>query len=201
MLEPLQQLWDAFVAFVEVYPFMLALGVMLLAPMGVPASPLLLLCGAVWGSFMHPVWVVACGVGSLFVGSLWPYALCRLLPDPWLSKIPFVDPVSLRERFFKDGENVWTFLFILRFTPGIPFSVHNVTCGVLKTPFRPYVIMSFLSCLVAGFAMIVLGDAVVSGNGSLVIGAIVLIVVVSLAVRKIIAKTDTSRGDAETRSL
>ena len=200
MLETLQQLWESFVAFVEVHPLMLAFGVIFLAAIGVPASPLLLLCGAVWGSFMHPALVVACGVGSLYLGALWPYALCRLLPDLWLSKIPFLDPVKLRERFFKDSSNVWTFLFILRFAPGIPFSLHNVACGVLKIPLRPYLIMSFLSCLVAGFAMIVLGDAIVSGKASLVIGAVVLIVVISIVIRRIMNKFGTSREAAKARS-
>ncbi|MGB0370659.1 MAG: VTT domain-containing protein [Opitutales bacterium] len=188
MLELLKELWATFVALVEAYPPLLGLGIVVLAGCGVPASPLLILCGAVWGSFLAPVWVVAFGVGSLYLASIWPYLICSKLPDTWLARIPFVNPVELRRRFLSKSENVWTFLFILRFTPGIPFGLHNVASGVLKVPLKPYLIMSFLSCLTAGVLMILLGDAIVSGQASLVIGVVVLIVVVSFVVRQATSK-------------
>ena len=169
------------------YPPLLALGIIVLAGLGFPASPLMLLCGAVWGSFLHPVWVVFFGVSSLYLAAIWTYLVCYQLPEVWLEKIPLVRPISLRERFLSKSENVWAFLFVLRFTPGIPFALPNIASGVLKIPPFPYFVMSFLSSLTAGAAIILLGDAIVSGQARLVILAVVLMVIVAFAVRKLLA--------------
>lgn len=189
MLELLTNFWAAFVALVEAYPPLLAIGIIILAGSGVPSSFLLVLCGAVWGSFLPPVWVVFFGVLSLYLASIWPYLLFSRLPEAWLAKIPFFNPLDIKRRFLSKSENVWTFLFVLRFTPGIPFAPQNVVSGILKIPARPYLIMSFLSCLTAGILMILLGDALVSGQASFLAGIVVLIVIVSILVRRALSRT------------
>lgn len=188
MIDFLHNLWASFVAFVEAYPPMLALGIIVFAALGVPASALLVLCGAVWGSFMPVGWVVCFGVLSLYLASIWPWVLCSRLPDRWLAKIPFLKPVELRERFLSQSSDVWAFLFVLRFTPGVPFVLHNVVSGVLKIPAKPYLIMSFLSSAVAGVMMILLGDALTSGNLSFFVGVAIVVVVFALVNKKLSAR-------------
>lgn len=78
-------------------------------------------------------------------------------------------------------ENALTVTLLVRLTPGPPYSVQAVICGLAEVPFRLYMIVSWLAILPWALGGIILGKGLLSGNfGRAAMGVGVLIVAVVL---------------------
>lgn len=78
-------------------------------------------------------------------------------------------------------ENALTVTMIVRLTPGPPYSVQAVICGLAEVPFRMYMIVSWLAILPWAIGGIILGKGLLSGDfGRAAMGVGVLVVAIVL---------------------
>ncbi len=95
--------------------------------------------------------------------------LARLM-ERYGYKVPRVTP-----------ENALTVTLIVRLTPGPPYAVQAVICGLAEVPFRLYMIVSWLAILPWSIGGIILGKGLLAGDfGRAAMGFGVLIVAIVL---------------------
>ena len=157
------------------YPWAIFLALVILPGFAFPASPLLLLAGAVWGST-----ATSCGLAlsAILLNIGWTHLLaagpCKALVirllgkrgDRW-SALPRADLIKL----------AW----ILRVTPGVPLFVQNYGLGVLGVPLRHSLLaaLPITGLYVCGFVLT--GGAIFSGRFGLVLTGAGLIAAAAVA--------------------
>ncbi len=119
----------------------IALALLIVLPaLPVPTSALLLLFGYVWRN--DPWIAVPLGIGALLLNATWTYLLAaypaRKLFENLLSRLKIQLPD-------KTKFNPLKLTLILKLTPGIPMFLQNYSLGLLRVPFRIYLLCTLLS--------------------------------------------------------
>ena len=161
---------DLVIGWCRAYPFVLFAALVLLPGFGFPASALLLLAGATWGSSWSSC---ALAIAATALNMSWTYLVAagpasslvaRLLGARW-------------DRWRSLGQNDRIRLAILlRVTPGVPLFVQNYILGLLAVPFLPYILISVPLNGVFVIGFVLTGGAIFQGNAGLALsGAAVLV--------------------------
>lgn len=80
-------------------------------------------------------------------------------------------------------KNALSVLLVVRLTPGPPYAFQCFLLGVAETPFRLYMIVSWLAILPYALAAIILGQGLRNGNFGLIFAAIGVVVVATVGVQ------------------
>ncbi len=160
-------------AFLRHHPYLLFFAIVLLPALPVPASPLLILSGIVYGSqFGMPV---ACAITilGLVLNMSWTYAVAagpaRALVERLMRRLEVHVPKLSTGGAFQ-------LILIMRITPGFPFFLQNLVLGFLRVPFRLYLPMSAALTSIFAIGFVVSGGAIFKGNFSLALLGVVLVV-------------------------
>jgi uncharacterized membrane protein YdjX (TVP38/TMEM64 family) len=171
--------------YLEAHPWTLVLALAILPGLGFPISPLLILVGVVLGPLYGIIPATLIGVTAQTCCLLWTY---------WLAAGP------LRGFLKKTVLKKWTLPeltqrgalrigFIIRVTPGIPYSLQNVALGVMGLRFKTYLIASVPVQALYSTGFIVTGGAIFQGKGALALIGVALLVVVIVATRMLLNRS------------
>ena len=161
------------------HPIALFAAIAILPGFGFPASPLLIIAGAVWGSNLSSCFIA---IAATALNMAWTYAAAAGPARKVVARI-------LGTRWDKwrniDRRNLLKLTLLLRITPGLPLALQNYTLGLLAVPFLSYLLISIPinGLFVAGFVLT--GGAIFDGSlGAAIVGLSILIVA-SIAVKMI----------------
>ena len=159
----------------------------------VPALPLTLLGGVVFG----PVWGVVYVWTAATLAAALAFLVARYLARDLVRSRMDGNPrlAGIDAAVERHG---WRILLITRLVPLFPFNLQNFAYGLTRIPFWTYVGMTGLCILPGTIAFTLAGGAVSSGGSPARIGwtlaaAAVLIVVVSLAPRWLLRRSPAAR--------
>lgn len=168
--------WVEWIASFGPLPFFLAMSI--LPAFWIPVSPFLLLAG-----FVYPLPVAI--VGSLAALSAnmamcWLFAgvICRPFFERLVTRFGYTVP-RLSNRSMMQAA------FLLRITPGMPFPFQNYSLGLARMPFNRYMLISVPTMSFMCVSIIIFGDALLKGDGAMILGAIALIVMVAIVVSRV----------------
>lgn len=169
----------AVIEWLSSHPWALILSLATLPGLGFPISPIFILFGAVLGPKYGIFNTCLIGIFAQSICSAWAYALAA---GPLRQ---FVLKYLLKNRTLPTltPQNAWRMACILRITPGIPYALQNFVLGVIKLPFRIYMLVSvpIQSLYCVGF--IVSGGAIFSGRIGLALTVGVFLIALILATR------------------
>ena len=169
-------------------PVAFFVGMAIVPAFGFPLSPFTLSAGSVfaptlgWPTVLVAMWV------ALAVNVSITYCLARWMARPVLEKL--VLRLGYKWPQVPPGE-AWNFTILLRVTPGPPFVAQSALLGLAEVPFRIYLIGSVIIAGMYGTAFAVFGEALLSGQGRMVmvgIGALAALSVGTHLLRKHLAK-------------
>lgn len=146
----------------EAGPVMFFLAMAVLPAIGAPLSFFSLTAGSVFGPQIGTPAVVFFSVAAITANMALSYVLAHRAFRPLLEslvkrlgyKMPQVDPGDVNG-----------LIVLIRVTPGIPFPVQNYLLGLAGVPFGRYLLLSALIQLPINAAVVLLGDAILSGKG------------------------------------
>lgn len=128
---------------------------------GFPLLPFAIAAGPAFAPELGVAGVIGCAVGAVAMNVALSYVVAaRLLRGPVhavVRRFGYVPPVL-------DPRQGWLVTLLVRVVPGPPFWVQSYALGLLRVPFRAYLVVSTL--VPAGYlsAAILLGDAVLQGR-------------------------------------
>jgi uncharacterized membrane protein YdjX (TVP38/TMEM64 family) len=148
----------------------------------VPGSPLTLLGGALFGSFLGTLYTI---VGAS-LGALSAFLISRIVRG----KLPRASTTSAirvqLERYdARIKENGFLTVLFLRFVPLFPFNGLNYALGLTSVRFRAYAWGTVLGIIPGTFAYTYFGDALATLNPVAIAGAICVLVIVIILGRLI----------------
>jgi membrane protein DedA with SNARE-associated domain len=170
-------MFEAIISFLQIHIIPLgALGVFLasvieevIAP--IPSSVVLLMSGFLfltntlgsefWGALVFKIFIPA-SVG-MTLGSLFIYGLAYWLGRPFITRYGKWFGVEWQEvenveKKFAEGPKDGIFIFVARAIPIIPSVVISAFAGVLRIPFRTYVVSSLLGIMVRVLVLALIGS-------------------------------------------
>ena len=147
--------WVVFEGFVLANGFWLFCAIAVLPAFILPVSPLLILAGK-WGGEHSPWLACLYSVLALAVNLGWTYWFAR---KPGKKLVKWVLSKTKHKLPDEQPENLFQWALILRLTPGVPFIFTNYILGILKMPFRSYLLISLpiLSLTSCGYVLIFAG--------------------------------------------
>ena len=160
-------------------PIALFAAIAILPGFGFPASPLLILAGAVWGSDLGSCFIA---ISATALNMTWTYAAAAGPARRLISRI-------IGSRWDKwrdmDRRNLLKLTLLLRITPGVPLVIQNYTLGLLAVPFVSYLLISvpINGLFVTGFVLS--GGAIFEGQIGLLILGISILAAATIAVKMI----------------
>jgi len=153
--------WDLAVGFLRERPLWLFLALVILPGLPVPTSALLFVAGMVWRE--HPVAACAIHLVAMGMNLSWTYWLAAGFGHRTVERLLGVIGVAMPEI---QGGSRMRLVLALKLTPGIPLFVQNYLCGVLRVPFRIYLLVSLLCNGIIGIGFVLAG--VGFGDGKVV---------------------------------
>jgi len=177
LLDIITQTVDAVIAWCAGNLILLFLAIAVLPGFGIPASPLLILAGVVWGSTWQ---TCAITLAAVALNMSWTHYLAsgpassivtRLLGARW-QRWKNIHPNNLRR-----------FTVLLRITPGIPFFLQNYVLGLLGVPYLTYILISIPLNGVWVIGFVLTGGAIFEGNIGMIAAGIAILVAAGLALR------------------
>jgi uncharacterized membrane protein YdjX (TVP38/TMEM64 family) len=147
--------WVVFEGFVLANGFWLFCAIAVLPAFILPVSPLLILAGK-WGGEHSPWLACLYSVIAIAVNLGWTYWFAR---KPGKKLVKWVLSKTKHKLPDEQPENLHQWALILRLTPGVPFIFTNYILGILKMPFRSYLLISLpiLSITSCGYVLIFAG--------------------------------------------
>lgn len=190
--EMLTHLWYDFENIVLANGFWLFLAIAILPAFILPVSPLLILAGK-WGGTHSPWMACLYSVLAIAVNLGLTYWFAR---KPGNSLVKWLLSKTKHQLPEKPPANLAQWALILRLTPGVPFIFTNYILGVLKLPFRSYLLVSLpiLSITSCGYVLIfagVFGGEKIEESAqrwAYVLGGIGLVLAMTLLGRMILGK-------------
>ena len=175
-MDGIKSLWsmkDAVVGWCQSNPWVLFAALVILPAFGFPASALLLLAGATWGT-------TAKGCGIAILGSAlniaWTYLAAAGPARRLVGRILGTRWDRWREM---DRGNLFKLTVIMRITPGLPLCVQNYVLGLLAVPFAAYLLISIPLNAVFVVGFVLTGGSIFEGKaGTAIAGVSVLIAAV-----------------------
>lgn len=148
----------------------------ILPGLGAPMLTFSLPVGSIFGPTLGMPMVVFWSLVATTVNLVLTYALARRGLRPVLNGL--VKRLGYKLPEVESGD-VIDLIVILRLTPGIPFLVQNYLLGLADVPPGRYLTVSCLLVLPQAMAFVLFGNALMSGQGRLVLVAIGVLAVVS----------------------
>ena len=144
--------------------------------LGAPMLAFSLPVGTIFGPTLGMPLVVFWSLVATLVNMTLTYALARRGLRPILDamvkrlgyKLPAVESGDLTD-----------LIVILRLTPGIPFLVQNYLLGLADVPVGRYLVVSSLFVLPQAVAFVLFGNALMTGQGKLILAAVGLLVAIA----------------------
>lgn len=133
---------------------------------GVPMLAFTLPVGAIFGPTLGMPMVVVWSLVAMTVNLTLTYLLARRALRPILEKL--VKRLGYKLPEVESGD-VLDLIIILRVTPGIPFCVQNYMLGLAEAPVGQYLWVSCLIALPYCAAFVMFGNALLTGQGKLVL--------------------------------
>ena len=160
-------------------PIALFAAIAILPGFGFPASPLLILAGAVWGSDLGSCFIA---IAATALNMTWTYAAAAGPARRLISRILGCRWDRLRDM---DHRNLLKLTLLLRITPGVPLVIQNYTLGLLAVPFVSYQLISvpINGLFVTGFVLT--GGAIFEGQIGLLILGISILIAAAIALKMI----------------
>lgn len=146
----------------EAGPVAFFIAMAFLPALGVPMLAFALSAGPVFGERLGLGWVIVLANLMETLNLMMTYLLARRGLRPLFEKL--VARLGYKLPRVESGD-VTDLIIILRVTPGVPFFAQNYLLGLAEVPFGKYV---GLSCLIAwplNTALMLFGDALLSGKG------------------------------------
>lgn len=165
----------------------------LLPALGVPMLAFVLPAGALFGERFGLGGVIGLCLAAVTANMLLSYSLARWILRPWLSRLIVRLGYKMPEL---QGSDATDLLVIMRVTPGIPFFVQNYMSGLADIPLGRYLAISCLIAWSFNTAFVFFGDALLHGQGRLVMlgfGVIVALIAILHMVRHHYAKKKKSQ--------
>jgi len=180
---------DQLLAGCRAYPAVLFVALVVLPGLGFPASALLVLAGATWGSN----WT-GCAVALLatFLNMSWTYLVAA---GPARSLVARVLGARWdRWRCLEHRDRI-RLAILLRVTPGVPLFVQNYVLGLLAVPFIPYIIISvpLNGIFVVGFVLT--SGAIFEGRLGMAISGVAVLVAAFVLVRMLRARFKSPKAN------
>ncbi|MCX6875089.1 MAG: hypothetical protein NTW21_14955 [Verrucomicrobia bacterium] len=164
------------------HPAVLFAALVILPGFGFPASALLVLAGAAWGSDWRSC---ALALVAMFLNMSWTYLLAA---GPARSLIARVLGTRWdRWRTMGHGDRL-RLAVLLRVTPGVPLFVQNYLLGLLAVPFLPYLLISVPINGIFVVGIVLTGGAIFEGRVGVAITGIAILVAAVLGVRLLRAR-------------
>lgn len=191
--EGIKQLWsmkDVIVGWCQSNPWLLFAALVILPAFGFPASPLLLLAGATWGTSWKGCGIAIAGAA---LNITWTYLAAAGPARRLVGR-------ALGTRWDRwrdmDRSNLYRLTFLLRITPGLPLCVQNYVLGLLAVPFIPYLLISvpLNAVLVVGFVLT--GGSIFEGKAGTAILGITVLVVAVLVIQLLRSRLRSERPDS-----
>jgi uncharacterized membrane protein YdjX (TVP38/TMEM64 family) len=124
--------------------------------------------------------VIAAGLAAVAVQLALSYWLARWALRPLVERL-------IRRRGYAvprlTEENIWSVALLVRLTPGPPMFLGSCLLALAATPFRIYMIVSWLVALPWVCAGVILGRGILQGNFALAAAALALIAAAVIAAR------------------
>lgn len=145
----------------------------------VPATPLSLSAGALFGAVSGAVYILigaSIGAGLAFLTS-------RFILQQWANQLVDTKLSKIREYFDAIERNGFLTVLFLRLVPLFPFNGINFALGITKVKFVEYMTASVLGIIPGVVTLSFLGGAFLSGNiRDIVIGLMMYLVLASVGV-------------------
>jgi uncharacterized membrane protein YdjX (TVP38/TMEM64 family) len=181
--ERLAQLRTAIEAYGAWAPALYVGGYVIAELLFVPALPLTLLGGVVFGPVRGTVYTWIAGTLAAAIAFLVARHLARDTVERWRARSPRLDRIDAAVK-----RHGWRILMLTRLVPLFPFNLQNFAYGLTRIPFWTYVGVTAVCILPGTIAFTLAGGALSSGGNPgtiawMLAAAGVLIVLVSLAPR------------------
>jgi uncharacterized membrane protein YdjX (TVP38/TMEM64 family) len=151
---------------------------------GAPLTVFTITAGEVFAPLMTLGGVIVATMLAIGVNLAFTYWLARYALRPLLSRIAGHYGYRIPR---VTHENARSVAIAIRLTPGPPFAMQSYILGLAETPFRTYMVVSWICILPWALGAIILGRGILNGNFKLVLygmGVIVVATVVIQAIRK-----------------
>jgi uncharacterized membrane protein YdjX (TVP38/TMEM64 family) len=160
----------------EAGPFVFFSAMAILPGLGAPMLAFSLPAGELFGPTLGMPMVVFWTLVATTLNLLLTYAVARRGLRPVLQAL--VKRLGYKLPEVESGDAI-DLIVIVRLTPGVPFVVQNYLLGLTEIPAVRYVTVSCLLVLPQAVAFVIFGQALMSGQGKLVLAAVGLLAVVS----------------------
>jgi uncharacterized membrane protein YdjX (TVP38/TMEM64 family) len=178
-LEQLARLRTRIEAFGPWAPLLYVAGYVVAELLFVPALPVTLLGGLVFGPVRGTVYTWIGGTLAAAIAFLIARHLARDTVDRWRARSPRLERIDAAVE-----RHGWRILMLTRLVPLFPFNLQNFAYGLTRIPFWTYVGVSWACMLPATVAFTLAGGALSEGTAGrtlwMLAGAALLIVLVSL---------------------
>lgn len=142
----------------------------------IPGAPMTIAGGALFGSVFGTFYVV---IGAT-AGAILAFLLSRTLGRDFVGALENGKFQKLAEYDGKIEKNGFSTVLFLRFVPLVPFNGLNFALGLTKVKFRDYALGTILGIIPGTFAYVYLGDSVASLRVWNIVGAIILLTLLTL---------------------
>ena len=160
-------------------PIALFAAIAILPGLGFPASPLLILAGAVWGSHLGACFIA---IAATVLNMTWTYAAAAGPARRLVARILGTRWDKWRDM---DHRNLLKLTLLLRITPGLPLFLQNYTLGLLAVPFVPYLLISVPINGLFVTGCVLTGGAIFEGSLGAAIVGVSLLIAASITVKMI----------------
>lgn len=163
-------------------PLLFFLALVILPAFPVPLSALLLMAGAVFEPRFGLLGASALTIVALAINMAWSYWAAA---GPGRHLVEFIlKRTRARIPDLPRGQAV-QLLLILRLTPGIPYFLHNLVLGFLRTSFPLYMVLSVLIIGPVAVGWIISGGAIMDGRVGLAMLGLGIILIFAFVTRMI----------------
>jgi uncharacterized membrane protein YdjX (TVP38/TMEM64 family) len=171
-------------------PFFLLM--LFLPAAGVPITVFTLSAGSVFSPTLGLPLVLLLSFICIGLNLVFTYALARWVFRPWVERLCGWLGFRLPDVPLADQRSL---VVMLRLTPGPPYVFQNYLAGVARIHFSVYLTTSWVLAVLDASIYIIFGSALVHGSGRMVLTAVGLFVVLSLAGRLIYKRVKGKAGN------
>ena len=158
------------------WPFFVAMAT--LPAFWIPVSPFLLLAGAIYSLPIAISGTILALSTNMAVSWLLAGALFRPFFERLVGRFGYSVPKL-------SDKSMLQVAFLLRITPGMPFPFQNYTLGLARMPFFKYMLVSVPTSTLMSISIIIFGDALLKGDGAMILSAIALFALITIVVSRV----------------
>jgi uncharacterized membrane protein YdjX (TVP38/TMEM64 family) len=161
----------------------------------VPLTPFYVTAGTLYGVIPSLLWIPP----AMMLNNLIAHSITKGVLRPWLQSIVAKRGVSIPTLETKRDQTI--FIVMVRITPGIPYFMQSVILGLAGVDRLRFLILSISVHMIYVVGFVVLGRSAFDGNFGVAIGAIALIIFVSVGARFVKRWLERSSDSEAVRSI